>query len=54
MEYVCLDWELCEECELFEVLQEMDRRYFMIQNLRWEFSMLDTEHTDTIPENQAK
>ena len=40
--------------ELFDLLQEMDRRYFLVQDLRWEFSMLDLNMTDSITEEQAE
>ena len=40
--------------ELFELLQEMDRRYFLIQDLKWEFSLLDTTMSDTITEDKAQ
>ena len=53
MDYVCVGDE-CDESELFDVLQEMDRRYFLIQDLRWEFTMLDYTRSDTITEAQAK
>ena len=52
IDYVCIG-ECCDVDELFEVLQEMDRRYFLIQDLRWEFSMLDMGMRDVISEEQA-
>lgn len=54
MLYTCIDPEVCEEFELLDLLKEMDRRYFLIQDFRWEFSMLDTEAKDTISEDQAR
>ena len=54
MLYTCIDPEVCEEFELLDLLKEMDRRYFLIQDFRWEFSMLDTEASDTISEDQAR
>lgn len=54
MQYVCIDPAVCEEFEFLDLLKEMDRRYFLIQDFRWEFSMLDTEGTDTITEDQAR
>ena len=53
IEYTCLTEEI-EKSELFDLLQEMDRRYFLIQDFRWEFTMLDREHKDAITEEQAK
>ena len=32
----------------------MDRRYYLVQDLRWEFSLLDREQKDTITEDQAR
>lgn len=54
MLYTCLDCNTCEEWEFFDLLKEMDRRYFLIQDFRWEFSMLDTEMCDMITEDQAR
>ncbi|ELU04993.1 hypothetical protein CAPTEDRAFT_200424 [Capitella teleta] len=34
IKYVCVN-DKCEKSELFDLLQEMDRRYFIIQDLRW-------------------
>lgn len=53
IEYVCVGPK-CEMGEFCDVLQEMDRRYYLIQDLRWEFTMLDREQKDTISEEQAK
>eukprot|EP00058_Branchiostoma_floridae_P022282 XP_002607772.1 hypothetical protein BRAFLDRAFT_117319 [Branchiostoma floridae] len=44
----------CEEDELYDVLQEMDRRYFLLQDLKWEFSLLDHGHTDSVTPDQAR
>lgn len=52
IKYVCAG-ETCEESELYDLLQEMDRRYFLVQDLKWEFSMLDRNQTNTINEDQA-
>ena len=53
MKYTCIG-EQCQATELYDLLQEMDRRYFLLQDLRWEFSMLDREHTDAISVEQAR
>ncbi len=53
IEYACVG-SCCDESELMDVLKEMDRRYFLIQDLRWEFSMLDTKNNDAISEDQAR
>ncbi|KAJ8034092.1 hypothetical protein HOLleu_24518 [Holothuria leucospilota] len=54
MEYCCLLGDCCELSELFDVLQEMDRRYFLLQDLRWEFALLDREQRDVISEAEAR
>lgn len=54
MQYVCSDPSVCDEYEFLDLLKEMDRRYFLVQDFRWEFSMLDTTQTDTITEEQAQ
>lgn len=53
MRYVCATDAVLME-ELYDLLQEMDRRYFLVQNLRWEFSLLDKERKDVITEKQAR
>lgn len=53
IKYACAE-EQCQATELYDLLQEMDRRYFLLQDLRWEFSMLDRENTDTISVEQAR
>jgi len=37
-----------------DVLNEMDRRYFLVRDLRWEFAMLDRERKGTISERSAR
>jgi len=54
MEYCCLLGDCCEPSELFDLLQEMDRRYFLVQDLRWEFALLDREQQDLISETEAR
>lgn len=53
IKYACAG-NTCSKSELIDVLKEMDRRYFLIQHLRWEFSFLDTSRTDVISEELAK
>ena len=53
IEYVCAT-DTCVQSELFDLLKEMDRRYFLLQDLQWEFSMLDTHNMDSITEEQAR
>lgn len=54
MKYVCATQDTCTLEELQDLLQEMDRRYFLLQDLRWEFSILDREQMDTITAEQAR
>ena len=53
MKYTCIG-EQCQSTELYDLLQEMDRRYFLLQDLRWEFSLLDREQKDAITVEQAR
>ncbi|CAH1250897.1 Hypp8934 [Branchiostoma lanceolatum] len=53
IQYVCAG-DGCEEDELYDVLQEMDRRYFLLQDLKWEFSLLDHGHSDSVTPDQAR
>ncbi|XP_056020296.1 trichohyalin-like isoform X1 [Ostrea edulis] len=54
MKYVCVHRSNCEPSELYALLQEMDRRFFLIQDFRWEFSMIDVQHKDTISQEEAR
>lgn len=53
IEAVCAA-ETCDKQELFDVLNEMDRRYFLVRDLQWEFAMLDRENKGTISEREAR
>ncbi|XP_078663149.1 uncharacterized protein LOC144906603 [Branchiostoma floridae x Branchiostoma belcheri] len=53
IQYVCAG-DGCEEDELYDVLQEMDRRYYLLQDLKWEFSLLDHGHSDSVTPDQAR
>ncbi|GFO37104.1 trichohyalin-like [Plakobranchus ocellatus] len=53
MKYVCAT-DNCSPGELFDLLQEMDRRYFLLQSFRWDFSFLDRQQGDAITVEQAK
>ena len=46
--------ETCDVHEFFDVLNEMDRRYFLVKDLEWEFAMLDGGQTGTISEKDAR
>lgn len=53
IEAVCAA-ETCDRQELYDVLNEMDRRYFLVRDLQWEFSMLDRENKGAISEREAR
>lgn len=45
--------DLCFKEEVLDVLNEIDRRSFLIRDVEWEFEMLDLEKCGTITEEQA-
>ena len=45
--------DLCFKEEVLDVLNEIDRRSFLIRDVEWEFEMLDREKCGTITEEQA-
>ncbi|XP_035825821.1 trichohyalin [Aplysia californica] len=53
VKYICAT-NNCHISELYDLIQEMDRRYFLIQDFRWEFSFLDREQKQSITVAQAK
>lgn len=53
IEAVCAA-ETCDRQELHDALNEMDRRYYLVRDLRWEFSMLDREKKGTTSEREAR
>ncbi|KAK3781008.1 hypothetical protein RRG08_046312 [Elysia crispata] len=53
MKYICAT-KNCTPGELFDLLQEMDRRYFLLQGFRWDFSFFDKLQSDAITVEQAK
>lgn len=53
IEAVCAA-ETCDRQELYDVLNEMDRRYYLVKDLQWEFAMLDREKKGTISEREAR
>ena len=46
--------DFCDREELFDVLNEMERRYFLVRDLQWEFALLDREQKGTISEKDAR
>ena len=46
--------ETCDVYEFLDVLNEMDRRYFLVKELQWEFAMLDGKQCGTISEKDAR
>ena len=52
IETICF-CDLCFKEEVIDVLNEIDRRSFLMRDLEWEFNMLDVENMGTISEEQA-
>ncbi len=44
----------CDKEDLIDVLKEMDRRYFLVGDLKWEFEMLDRNQKGAISESDAR
>ena len=44
----------CDKEDLIDVLKEMDRRYFLVNDLKWEFALLDRNEKGAISEQDAK
>ena len=52
IETICF-CDLCLKEEIIDVLNEIDRRSFLMGDLQWEFAMLDRDNEGTITEEQA-
>lgn len=52
IETICF-CDLCLKEEIIDVLNEIDRRSFLMRDLQWEFAMLDRDNEGTITEEQA-
>ena len=52
IETICF-CDLCLKEEIIDVLNEVDRRSFLMNDLKWEFEMLDRENQGTITEEEA-
>ena len=52
IEAICF-CDLCLKEEVVDVLNEIDRRSFLMRDLQWEFEMLDRENRGTISEEEA-
>lgn len=52
IEAICF-CDLCLQEEVVDVLNEIDRRSFLMRDLEWEFEMLDRENQGTISEDEA-
>eukprot|EP00794_Sanderia_malayensis_P004876 gene4876-5515_t len=53
LEVVC-ETTTCDKEDLMDVLKEMDRRYFLVNDLKWEFELLDRSKKGAISEKNAK
>nr|XP_026694817.1 uncharacterized protein LOC100182150 isoform X2 [Ciona intestinalis] len=54
MKQICGSDEYVVFSDMKKVIKEMDRRYYLVQNFQWEFSMLDHEHVGCIPVSSAR
>eukprot|EP00118_Oscarella_pearsei_P011354 m.75805 g.75805 ORF g.75805 m.75805 type:complete len:548 (+) comp35957_c0_seq1:63-1706(+) len=50
---ICMG-DVCASDEFSDCLKEMDRRYVLVQDLQWEFSLLATEGGGFVSERQAE
>eukprot|EP00111_Clytia_hemisphaerica_P002008 TCONS_00005679-protein len=53
VEYICACPPLCDKEEVIDVLKEMERRFYLAQDLQWEFAMLDRQRKGAIPRKDA-
>lgn len=44
----------CDREDVIDVMREMDRRYFLANDLKWEFALLDRERKGAISEQDAR
>ncbi|XP_076805603.1 uncharacterized protein LOC143449335 isoform X1 [Clavelina lepadiformis] len=54
LEFVCGNSSYVFLEELKDLLQEMDRRYYLLQDLQWEFALLDNQHVGSISVEKAR
>ena len=47
------DQEFCSKEDLIDILQDLDRRNFLLRDLKWEFEFLDYKQTGCIPEDRG-
>ena len=50
---VCSEPPNCQREEFKDLLQELDRRYFILKSAKWEFSLLDRQNMQTISEQDV-
>ena len=50
---VCSSLGACSRDEFTELLGELDRRYSLVQDLRWEFNLLAQQYSGSITEDDA-
>ena len=48
-----VDSEFCDKAEVMDVLHDLDRRNFLLRDLKWEFELLDYERCGTLPHERA-
>ena len=47
------DQEFCSKEDLIDILQDLDRRNFLLRDLKWEFEFLDYRQTGCISEDRG-
>lgn len=43
------DTPFCSKEEVFDVMQDLDRRNFLLRDLKWEFAFLDADRSGCLP-----
>ncbi len=51
LQVTCTD--ICDREDVIDVLQELDRRNYLLRDLKWEFHFFDSDKTGCIPEEKA-
>eukprot|EP00112_Aurelia_sp_Birch-Aquarium-sp1_P023582 Seg708.6 transcript_id=Seg708.6/GoldUCD/mRNA.D3Y31 product="hypothetical protein" protein_id=Seg708.6/GoldUCD/D3Y31 len=47
------DQEFCSKDDLIDILQDLDRRNFLLRDFKWEFEFLDYKQSGCIPEDRG-
>nr|CAB3262711.1 uncharacterized protein LOC100182150 [Phallusia mammillata] len=54
MHYVCGNSDFLLSNDIRSVVEEMDRRYYLVQDLQWEFALLDNLHVGRISVEKSR